>query len=201
MTRDTKEFLSEKLSELNEMLTINAKDAIIGHRVNEFTGENPDSLGTLRQQNNATLIQNNRIDEDIDDTETYVKIPVHQLINTFEKQTCSVIEQKVEAKHLCMDETIEIESDFHDGTSIKQDEGECIARNVLSTESDRNDPGIEQFDLTDRDNENRLITMQMNALDVLDSSATINHNDHLDLPTANEAASYMSIQRGKTPFK
>lgn len=91
--------LSQQLSDLNKTFAISeaeeAQDETID-RPNEHIVPTKESLcNVTTQHTNATP---NLSTNDDDDAESYVKIPVQQLINTFEKQMRSIINQNVNEK-------------------------------------------------------------------------------------------------------
>lgn len=205
---DVDAFLSHQLSDLNKLLAISEEVTV--DRANEHIVQTKESLRKVEQQSNATPPSLPANDDE--NAESYVKIPVQQLINTFEKQMRSIITQKV-------NENVQLDSNGNIAivpTTEAKPNGTFTTTTTISAEANNNDDDCDdrnksakvesnqetgsniridsqqfkRFEQCDQNVVSATSTQQSHEFDIVDTSATAtNYNQEFSL-AANNVSTY-----------
>lgn len=204
-TNEDNDFLSQQLSDLNKLLAISEVESV-DQSTNEHIVQTKESLRKVDLQpadatSNAMPANpaTNNID---DDAENYVKIPVQQLINTFEKQMRSIIKQKVNEKvQLDLNGKFAIapttESEPNDGTiddGLNYGDDLNKSANVEANqetriESQQQIKQLEQCEQNVRTTSTQQSTNLANEFDTAETSTSTNYNQEFSLE-ANNVSTY-----------
>lgn len=199
------DFLSQQLNDLNKILAISKVDT--SDEGNEYYVQTKESLRKVEQQSNATppILSAN----DDDNAESYVKIPVQQLINTFEQQMRSVIKQKVNENvqlDLCGNFAIPTAESKPNGTATIEnincddDRNKSVnfgSNQVASTNIRIDSQQIKQFECSEQEDRTRSeehqSNMASNEFDTVETaSAPTNYNQEFSLAANNVSSSTYS---------